>query len=290
MTGAISAPASRTSTRRDRFPYARFHADLIAQPPRWPQATDRLTSLRLELAYRTRSLVLRQIQPIQHLTLEIIDYPGEWLLDLPLLEQGYRPVLAATPWPWPSSRCAGRPPPRGSSGLVRLDIDGPEDEAGDHRRGRCLPPLPVHCHARARPQPGPARPVHQSRRPRRLGAAALLPAAARRAAARHQPGAHGRALRALPRGGGAAVLRRPFQPLRPADRAGRPARRAQRRAGPFRRHPGDAGADHEELPLRQPAACSAGCSRRGSTGCCSPSARPTTSRRTSMRRSSSCSS
>ena len=45
--------------------------------------------MRLEIAYRTRSLVLRQIQPVQHLTLEIIDYPGEWLLDLPLLEQGF---------------------------------------------------------------------------------------------------------------------------------------------------------------------------------------------------------
>jgi uncharacterized protein len=75
--------------RPDRFPYVRFHADLVAQPPRWPRATDRLATLRLELAYRTRSLVLRQMQPVQHLTLEIIDYPGEWLLDLPLLEQTY---------------------------------------------------------------------------------------------------------------------------------------------------------------------------------------------------------
>ena len=101
--------------RADRFPYARFHADLVAQPPRWPRATEKLTSLRLEIAYRTRSLVLRQIQPVQHLTLEIIDYPGEWLLDLPLLEQSF----AQSPmrrWLWPSSRCAGRPRPIGASG------------------------------------------------------------------------------------------------------------------------------------------------------------------------------
>ena len=75
--------------RPERFPYRRFHADLTGQPPRWPQATDRLATLELEIAYRTRSLVLRQMQPIQHLTLEIIDYPGEWLLDLPLLEQSF---------------------------------------------------------------------------------------------------------------------------------------------------------------------------------------------------------
>ena len=53
----------RGEHRADRFPYARFHADLVAQPPRWPKATDRLTSLRLEIAYRTKSLVLRQVQP-----------------------------------------------------------------------------------------------------------------------------------------------------------------------------------------------------------------------------------
>jgi uncharacterized protein len=75
--------------RPDRFPYRRFHADLTAHPPRWPRATERLTNLELELAYRTRSLVLRQVQPIQHLMLEIIDYPGEWLLDLPLLEESF---------------------------------------------------------------------------------------------------------------------------------------------------------------------------------------------------------
>jgi predicted YcjX-like family ATPase len=75
--------------RPGRFPYRPFHADLTARPPRWPRATDRLASLELELAYRTQSLVLRQMQPIQHLTLEIIDYPGEWLLDLPLLEQSF---------------------------------------------------------------------------------------------------------------------------------------------------------------------------------------------------------
>src|SRR4051794_14903980 len=75
--------------RRTAFPFARFHADLTASPPRWPKATDRLATLQLEIAFWTRSLVLRQMQPVQHLTLEIIDYPGEWLLDLPLLEQSY---------------------------------------------------------------------------------------------------------------------------------------------------------------------------------------------------------
>ncbi|HET6468346.1 MAG TPA: YcjX family protein [Geminicoccaceae bacterium] len=98
--------------RTDAFPYRAFHAELTADPPRWPKATERLATLRLELAYRTTSLVLRQVQPIQHLTVEIIDYPGEWLLDLPLLDQSFetfaaevldaaaRPPRAALARPW----------------------------------------------------------------------------------------------------------------------------------------------------------------------------------------------
>lgn len=113
--------------RHDRFPFARFHADLTAQPPRWPKATERLTSLRLELAYRTRSLVLRQVQPVQHLTLEIIDYPGEWLLDLPLLEQDFGQFSGE------ALELAAQPLRRAAAAewlaqLATFDSDGPENE------------------------------------------------------------------------------------------------------------------------------------------------------------------
>ena len=238
MTGAIWAPGSRASTAPDRFPYARFHADLVG-PAAALAAGDRAADhAALELAYRTRSLVLRQVQPIQHLTLEIIDYPGEWLLDLPLLEQGFaqfsHEALGLAEQPLRRAAAAGWLDAAG-----RLRPDGPEDEDAITAVSDAYPPLPAALPQGAWPEPGPARPVHQSRRPGRLGAAALLPAAAGRAAPRHQPGAHGRALRALPRGGGAALLRGPFQPLRPAGRAGRPAGRAECRPGAFRRHPGD---------------------------------------------------
>ncbi len=114
--------------RPDQFPYRRFHADLSAQPPRWPQATNRLTTLQLELAYRTRSLVLRQVAPIQHLTLEIIDYPGEWLLDLPLLEENFAQFSAD------AIALAEQPVRRPAAAawlaeLAAFDPDAPEDEA-----------------------------------------------------------------------------------------------------------------------------------------------------------------
>jgi uncharacterized protein len=142
--------------RRDRFPYARFHADLVAQPPRWPQATERLSSLRLELAYRTRSLILRQVQPLQHLTLEIIDYPGEWLLDLPLLEQDYAQFSSE------ALALAEQPLRRAAAAewlerVSELDIDGPENEQAVTAVSDAFRRYLVHCQRElglSRVQPG----------------------------------------------------------------------------------------------------------------------------------------
>lgn len=96
----------------EAFPYQRFAADLSADPARWPDATERLTRLRLLLRFETANPLLRPVSPIQELTLDIIDYPGEWLLDLPLLEASFEslsqdalklagePARAAIAEPW----------------------------------------------------------------------------------------------------------------------------------------------------------------------------------------------
>ncbi|HRY23379.1 MAG: YcjX family protein [Geminicoccaceae bacterium] len=81
--------------RGPAFPYATFHRTLMADRPTWPDATDRLTVLKLELRFRTTGLVQRLMAPNGSLILEIIDYPGEWLLDLPLLEMDY-PTFSET--------------------------------------------------------------------------------------------------------------------------------------------------------------------------------------------------
>lgn len=54
----------------------------------WPPVTDRpaMTTLRLKLR---RSSRLGQFAGDRVLRLELLDYPGEWLMDLPLLEQSY---------------------------------------------------------------------------------------------------------------------------------------------------------------------------------------------------------
>ena len=101
--GRYLGAAVRQGGGERAFPFARFEAGLRANPPHWPQATERLSTLDLEVAWRTTNLVLRQLASIQHLTVEIVDYPGEWLLDLPLLGKTYEEfsadslALAATP-------------------------------------------------------------------------------------------------------------------------------------------------------------------------------------------------
>jgi len=68
------------------FPFEANLAALTSDPPRWPASTDQLSEIRLELHYRPRSWLRRQINRRAVLNVDIVDYPGEWLLDLPLLE------------------------------------------------------------------------------------------------------------------------------------------------------------------------------------------------------------
>ena len=61
------------------------------------------------------------------LTLDIVDYPGEWLLDLPLLTKSYAEWSAET---W---RCRGRPPRRDLAGAWHAHLATP---AAGGSRGR----------------------------------------------------------------------------------------------------------------------------------------------------------
>jgi uncharacterized protein len=61
---------------------------LMADPPRWPESTRRISQLRLTLEYAPQSL-WRHVTGARRLAVDIVDYPGEWLLDLPLLAQSF---------------------------------------------------------------------------------------------------------------------------------------------------------------------------------------------------------
>src|SRR3954468_17912384 len=65
-----------------RFDYEN-HVRTLIQERRWPNSTTDISELRLAIDYQRRNGAERT------LTLDIVDYPGEWLLDLPLLNKTY---------------------------------------------------------------------------------------------------------------------------------------------------------------------------------------------------------
>lgn len=71
-----------------RFAYEEHLAALGETPPRWPESTRAISQLRLTIEYAHASS-LRRVIGTGRLHVDIIDYPGEWLIDLPMLEQDY---------------------------------------------------------------------------------------------------------------------------------------------------------------------------------------------------------
>jgi len=73
-----------------RFAYEE-HLNALTGPDRhWPQSTRRISELRLSLEYSAKSWSLRNMaQNNTRLDIDIVDYPGEWLLDLPLLGKSF---------------------------------------------------------------------------------------------------------------------------------------------------------------------------------------------------------
>src|SRR5258705_579277 len=103
-----------------RFDYENHVRTLIEQR-RWPNSTVDISELRLVIDYQ------RQNGADRKLTLDIVDYPGEWLLDLPLLNKSYEQ--------WSSESLAlSRQRPRARlavqwhAHLATLKAEGREDE------------------------------------------------------------------------------------------------------------------------------------------------------------------
>ncbi len=71
-----------------RFDYETHLAALTAREPHWPDSTRAVSELRLSLRVRPSGL-LSGLQGARTIHLDIVDYPGEWLLDLGLLDKTY---------------------------------------------------------------------------------------------------------------------------------------------------------------------------------------------------------
>jgi uncharacterized protein len=86
------APAAASSI--PRFDVASHVAALAADPPRWPERTTAVSLLALDVDVPREGL-LATFGPSRR-RLEFLDYPGEWLLDLPLLGQNFAEWSEAT--------------------------------------------------------------------------------------------------------------------------------------------------------------------------------------------------
>ncbi|MEO1531289.1 MAG: YcjX family protein [Pseudomonadota bacterium] len=94
ITGAVLRPQPDAGV--PRFAYEAHRGVLQGTPPQWPGGTRSVSQLRLALRIRSAGYVQSFFEAVSEpllgprtLNLDITDYPGEWLLDLPLLEQDY---------------------------------------------------------------------------------------------------------------------------------------------------------------------------------------------------------
>jgi hypothetical protein len=76
-----------------RFPVEEHLSSITGKARRWPESTNRISELRLEIDFQSEGWFGK---PMRRLTLDIVDYPGEWLLDLPLLAKDFATWSAET--------------------------------------------------------------------------------------------------------------------------------------------------------------------------------------------------
>jgi predicted YcjX-like family ATPase len=77
-----------------RFAYEQHLKALTGKPLTWPESTRKISQIRLQLKFQSQRWT-RGWQGPSQLNLDIVDYPGEWLLDLPLLSLDYGEWSAA---------------------------------------------------------------------------------------------------------------------------------------------------------------------------------------------------
>jgi predicted YcjX-like family ATPase len=109
-----------------RFAYEQHLAALSGEARHWPESTRKISQLRLTIEYAPESFFARNFGS-GRLHIDIVDYPGEWLLDLPMMQQTYQQWAAAT-------LAASRKGPRLAlakswhENLALLDANDPADE------------------------------------------------------------------------------------------------------------------------------------------------------------------
>ncbi|BBK31836.1 hypothetical protein EDC65_0638 [Stella humosa] len=70
------------------FPFDRNLRAMAADPPRWPDGTRDVAEIAVDIRFRPRGFLHRRDAEAT-LRVVIVDYPGEWLLDLPMLDRDF---------------------------------------------------------------------------------------------------------------------------------------------------------------------------------------------------------
>lgn len=126
-----------------RFAYEDHVEALTGKDRHWPRSTNRLSQLRLTIEYEASGFIARNLQS-SRLHIDIIDYPGEWLLDLPLMTQSYAQWSAAT-------LAASQIEPRLTlakkwlAHLKTLDATSPADEAAAQKAAKLFTAYLASC-------------------------------------------------------------------------------------------------------------------------------------------------
>ena len=124
LVGAKRVPQSNLLV--PSFAYDEAMEQVLSAPPQWPEPTRDVSEIRLAIKYRPKKGAKRLLSKTSTLYIDVIDYPGEWLLDLPLLELSFEQ--------WSELQLENLSPTRQKSAqawlakLAQFDASGDADE------------------------------------------------------------------------------------------------------------------------------------------------------------------
>ena len=137
LRGASLQPNASGLQHLEAFPYHQNLRDLTADPPIWPLGTEKTRAITIKVTTadqqgvvgKTMNWAMRRpaSETLVHKTVTIVDYPGEWVLDLPLLDQSF------DMWSSETLSLAGAEPRRSEAvkflaALERIDPLAPYDD------------------------------------------------------------------------------------------------------------------------------------------------------------------
>lgn len=77
---------SDLNTDLPQFPFRKVRESLVGSSSKWPTATEGISRIVVEVEFSPRKSFIKRPRKMQ---IELIDFPGEWLIDLPMLDLSY---------------------------------------------------------------------------------------------------------------------------------------------------------------------------------------------------------